>query len=125
MTSVPKLSESEWPVMKVIWGEHPINASRVIEALSETTSWRPKTIKTLLTRLVKKGAIGYDIRGREYHYYPMVAESAIIEDESRSFLRRVFGGAVKPMLAAMAESRELSLKDIEDLKRIVESRQES
>jgi len=122
MEKVPKLSESDWPIMKVIWGKNPICASEIIEALSETTSWRPKTIKSFLSRLVKKGAIGYDICGREYHYYPKVAEAAVIEDESRSFLRRVFGGAVKPMLAAMAESNELTLKDIEDLKQIVKDR---
>ena len=109
--------------MKVIWSEYPIKASGVIDALSDTTSWQPKTIKTLLTRLVKKGAIGYEICGREYRYYPEVAEQVIVKDESLSFLKRVFGGAVKPMLVALAESRELSLKDIEDLKRMMEARQ--
>lgn len=123
METIPKLSESELTVMKVIWDENPISASGIINALTGVTTWRPKTIKTLLNRMVKKEAVKYEIRGREYYYFPAVEEAAIIEEESRSFLNRLFGGAVKPMLAALAESNELSLKDIEYLKRIVESKQ--
>jgi BlaI family penicillinase repressor len=125
MKTIPKLSDAELMVMKVIWKENPISASGIISALAGSTSWRPKTIKSLLNRMVKKEAIDYEIKGRQYLYSPAVEESVVIQEESRSFLKRVFGGAVKPMLAAMAESKELTLKDIEELKRIVESRQDS
>lgn len=122
MKSMPKISESEWLVMKEIWGQHPITANDIVFALSDTTTWSPKTIKTLLTRLVKKGAVGYETGGREYHYFPLVEESVLVKEESRSFLQRVFGGTIKPMLATLVESEDLSAEDIEELKRILEKK---
>lgn len=122
MKSMPKISESEWLVMKEIWGEHPITANDIVGALSDTTTWSPKTIKTLLTRLVKKGAVGYEAEGREYHYYPLVEEDVLVKEESRSFLKRVFGGTIKPMLVTLVESEDLSAEDIEELKRILEKK---
>jgi BlaI family penicillinase repressor len=71
---------------------------------------------------MKKGAVGYEKKGREYHYYPLIEEAVLVKAESRSFLKRVFGGAVKPMLATMVESEDLSPEDIEDLKRILEKK---
>lgn len=122
MTSMPKISESEWLVMKEIWGDSPITANDIVGALSDKTTWSPKTIKTLLTRLVKKGAVGYEAEGREYHYYPLIEEAVLVKEESRSFLKRVFGGTIKPMLATLVESEDLSAEDIEELKRILEKK---
>jgi BlaI family penicillinase repressor len=122
MRQIPKISESEWLVMKTIWNESPITSNRVVEALSGSTAWKPKTIKTLLNRLVKKGAVGYKSKGREYHYYPLIEEAVFVKAESRSFLKRVFGGAVKPMLATMVESEDLSREDIEELKSILDKK---
>ena len=122
MESMPKISESEWLVMKEIWGNNPITANNVVATLSDKTTWSPKTIKTLLTRLVKKGAVGFRAGGREYHYYPLVEESVLVKEESRSFLKRVFGGTIKPMLATLVESEDLSAEDIEELKRVLEKK---
>jgi len=122
MRQIAKISESEWLVMKAIWNENPITSKRVVEALSGSTAWKPKTIKTLLNRLVKKGAVGYKSKGREYHYYPLIEEAVFVKAESRSFLKRVFGGAVKPMLATMVESEDLSPEDVEELKGILDKK---
>jgi BlaI family penicillinase repressor len=122
MKAMPKISESEWLVMKEIWVENPITANTIVESLSDTTTWSPKTIKTLLTRLVKKGAVGYEAEGREYHYYPLIEEAVLVKEESRSFLKRVFGGTIKPMLATLVESEDLSPEDVEELKRILDNK---
>jgi len=119
MIKLPKISESEQLVMKVIWSENPIESNRIIELLSRTTTWKPKTISTLLNRLLKKGAIGYEGPSRKYRYFPLIEETDYARAESRSFLKRVFGGSVKPMLATMAENDDLTLEDIEDLRRII------
>jgi len=122
MSKVPKISESEWLVMKVIWDENPITSNRVVEVLSETTPWNPKTIKTLLSRLVKKGAVGHENEGRSYLYYPLIKEEVLVKAESQSFLKRVFRGALKPMIATMVESEDLSEEDIEELKSILNNK---
>ncbi len=119
MSKVPKISESEWQVMKVIWDESPITSNRVVEVVSESTSWKPKTIKTLLSRLEKKGAVGHQNEGRNYLYFPLIEESVLVREESQSFLKRVFRGALKPMIATMVESEDLSEEEIEELKRLL------
>lgn len=119
MSKVPKISESEWLVMKVIWDENPVTSKKVVEVLSDSTQWKPKTIKTLLSRLVQKGAVGHENEGRGYLYYPLIEETVLVKAESRSFLKRVFRGALKPMIATMVESEDLSEEEIEDLKRLL------
>lgn len=122
MKRIPKISESEWQVMKLLWVQNPATANEIVEALSPICKWKPKTIKTLLNRLVKKKAVGYKKKGREYHYYPLIAKDECIRAESHSFLRRVYGGAAKPMLAAFLENEDLSPEDIKDLKRILDKK---
>ena len=119
MSKVPKISESEWLVMKVIWDENPISSNRVVDILSDSTRWNPKTIKTLLSRLVKKGAVGHESEGRSYLYYPLIEESVLVKAESKSFLTRVFRGALKPMIATMVESEELSEEELEELRSLL------
>ena len=124
MEQIPKISEAEHQVMKVIWNDHPVTAMEIIKVLTKITDWKPKTIKTLLNRLLTKGAIGYEKSGREYNYYPLIEEADFVKAESRSFLKRIFGGAMKPMLASLAENEDLTMEDIEYLKsRILEKKE--
>jgi BlaI family transcriptional regulator, penicillinase repressor len=119
MSKTPRISETEWEVMKVIWPRHPLAAQEIIEALAAKDDWHPKTVKTLLNRLVRKGALGFRKDGRAYLYRPLVQESDCIAAESDSFLDRVFGGSLKPMLAHFAETRKLSATEIAELKRLL------
>lgn len=122
MKTIPKISESEWIVMKAIWDDNPVTANRLVDILSET-DWKPNTIKSLLNRLVKKGVVGHESIGRVYHYYPLIEETLLVKTESLSFLQRVFGGAIQPMLATLIESEDLTPEDIEDLRLILDKKQ--
>ncbi len=122
MKKLPKISESEWLIMQVLWSKSPLTANQVVEDLKKKTKWKPKTIKTLINRLLKKGAIRFQKEGRKYIYYPAVSEDKCVRTETRSFLRRVYGGATRPMLAAFLEDADLSLDDITELKKILEQK---
>jgi len=119
---VPKISEAEWRVMKVLWAKSPLTANEVVDALSAATRWSDKTIKTLINRLTKKGALGFKRQGRMYLYHPRVEEADCARAEGRSFLRRVYGGALTPMLAAFLEEQSLSRSEIAELKRILDDK---
>ncbi|MFO1500255.1 MAG: BlaI/MecI/CopY family transcriptional regulator [Verrucomicrobiota bacterium] len=120
MKPVPKISETEWEVMRVVWAKQPCNASDVIEALSAADrSWHPKTVKTLLNRLVRKGALRFKRDGRSYLYRPAVAEEVCVAAASDSFLERVFGGALTPMLAHFVGRGKLSPEEIQELKALL------
>ena len=120
MRSTPRISDAEWEVMKICWAKPPVTSQDVIDALAARHEWHPKTIKTLLGRLVKKGALGFKREGRAYLYQPIVAEKECVTAESRSFLDRVFGGALKPMLAHFVDHERLSPEEIKDLKRLLD-----
>jgi len=120
MPDLPQISDAEWNVMRVVWARHPIATNDVVDALAPTTHWKPKTVMTLLRRLTEKGAVTYEKQGRSYVYRPLVGESECVREESRSFLHRVYGGALKPMLVNFIEEGELSEEEIRELKRILE-----
>ena len=79
---------------------------------------------TLLNRLVKKGALGYEKKGRAYHYHPLVEEADCARAERRSLLERVYGGSLQPMLASFLEDADLSAAEIEELKRMLDAQEE-
>ena len=122
----PKISEAEWRVMKLLWEKAPRTSNEIIDILEhdDSVDWNPKTIKTLLNRLVNKGALDFDKEGRAYLYYPKVQEAECRRAERRSFLSRVYSGALKPMLAAFIEDEKLTKEDIDELKRILEEKEQ-
>lgn len=120
MVDIPKISETEWKVMKIIWSNPYITANEVIDILDNSVEWKPKTVKTLLNRLLNKGAINFEKEGREYKYYPLVSEDQCIKEENKSFLDRVYNGAFKTMIANFIEDQTLSKDDINDLKKLLE-----
>ena len=123
MTSVPKITPSEWEVMKLLWGRAPQTSAEIVETLSLRTTWTPKTIRTLINRLVKKGALEFKKEGRIHHYSAVAAQKDCALAETRSFVERVYGGALEPMLANFLEAEVLSDEEIEKLKRIIEDKE--
>ena len=115
MRSLPKISNSEWHIMRVFWENSPLTANQVIDALSDATHWKSRTVKTLINRLVKKGALDYEADGRTYLYSAKVQEEDCVRSESKSFLNRTFAGALMPMLLHFIEDESLSEKDIDEL----------
>jgi len=121
MKGIPKISETEWEVMRVLWRKSPLSAGEIIEALiALDPTWHPKTAKTLLNRLVKKRALGFKQEGRAYLYRPLAKEADCTMAESESFLERVFGGSLQPMLAQLVQKKRLSPAQIKELKRLLE-----
>jgi BlaI family penicillinase repressor len=117
---VPSISGAEWTVMRVIWERGMATANEVVQALEGSMHWKPKTIHTLLRRLADKGALGYEKSGREFVFRALVMERDCQLAESRTFLDRVFGGGMAPMVAAFVEQERLTPKEIAELKRILE-----
>jgi BlaI family transcriptional regulator, penicillinase repressor len=120
MAKLPQISDAEWDVIKVLWDRGEASAQDVTEALAVGRNWRPQTVKTLLNRLVKKGAVAYAEEGRRFIYRPKVSRDAVARAESRSFLSRVFDGAVTPALVHFLKLGNLSSADIEELKRMLD-----
>ena len=122
MAKTPPITDAEWEVMNVLWDRAPLSASDVAETLAEKTRWHPKTVKTLLGRLVRKGVLGYRTDGNRYVYSPAIPRQSYIRQESASFLERVFGGETAPMLVHFVRNTRLTSGEIEELRKILDEK---
>ena len=115
-----QISEAESVVMDVLWRQHPLAADEVAAALAGQQDWQDATIKTLLNRLLKKGAIHARKDGRRYLYSPLLAREDWVLGESSGLLERLFDGRVAPLVAHFSQHRKLSRKDIAELRKLLE-----
>ena len=116
----PQISDAEWEVMKAVWDGQPVPASEVVDRLGREQGWAPRTVKTMLNRLVAKGALAYEVDGKRFLYRATVRRDACVRHESRSFLARVFGGAAAPAVMHFIEHAKLSPDEVAQLKRLLE-----
>ena len=115
------ISEAESRVMELLWQQSPQTSEEIVAALLEPTGWHEKTIKTLLNRLLGKGAISAEKDGRRYLYSPLLRREDWQQRESRSLLDRVFGGKVAPLLAHFSQHEKLTTKDVAELRKLIDS----
>jgi BlaI family penicillinase repressor len=119
--NVPAISDAEWEVMNVIWERHPVTASEIVTALASRTSWSPRTIKSMLNRLLRKGVLAHEVEGKRYLYRPLVSRERCATEASESFLERVFGGSAAPMIAHLVRNAKLSEDEIAKLRAVLEA----
>ncbi|MBB5035129.1 BlaI/MecI/CopY family transcriptional regulator [Prosthecobacter vanneervenii] len=121
MPDAPDISESEWSIMEVLWESSPKTASEVTKALRSSTNWAENTVRTLLTRLVEKGALktAENASGTRT-FLPAVKREACVHAESESFMQRIFGGAAKPLLVHFAQNSKLTAEEVKELKKLLD-----
>lgn len=123
MEQPPQISLSEWKVMEVIWEDPPVTAQQVSEVLGERENWKPQTVKTLLGRLVKKGALVYESEGRRFQYTPAVQRNEAVVAETESFLDRISRGSLVPALQHLVQTtRPLKTEEIAALRELLKQK---
>ena len=115
-----RISEAEAVVMQVLWEEQPLAAEDVVARLRSRNDWAEPTIKTLLNRLLNKGAISARKDGRRYLYAPLIERGDWLLEESSSLLERLFDGRVAPLVAHFSQHRKLSRSDVAELRKLLE-----
>lgn len=123
MNELPKISDAELEVLKVFWEQSPMTSAEAIDRLSKTHEWKSQTIKTLIERLVKKRAVGYDKAGRAYLYKPLISRNEYASFESRTFLGKIFDGTLTSMFAHFVDNQDLSKEEYEELKAILDKKE--
>jgi BlaI family transcriptional regulator, penicillinase repressor len=117
-----KISDAEWQVMNVLWDRSPLTGGEIIAALETKSAWRPRTIRTLLDRLVGKGTLKVLSDGKR-RFAPVVSLEACVRVESRSFVDRVFGGRPASMLLHIIKDAKLTPDEINQLKKLLSEKQ--
>ena len=114
-----RISEAESVVMELLWRRSPLGADEVVSVLAKSQDWQEPTIKTLLNRLLKKGAIKATKDGRRFLYAPVLKRVDWVQHESKGMLDRLFDGRVAPLVAHFSEKGKLSRKDINELRKLI------
>src|SRR5690606_36467627 len=122
LKEIPQISEAEYEVMRVVWKYEPISTPEVVEKVSKKIDWKPNTIQTMLTRLVKKKALQTRKQGRVFVYTSLIEQHEYVEQKSKLFLKQFFGGALNSMVLNFIENDQLSKEDISELKKILSER---
>lgn len=114
-----RISQSELDVMDVLWTQSPLGASEVAERLAGHKNWNIRTIKTLLARLVEKGALSTEAEGRRYLYSPLISKDNYAASAARRLSNRLFGGRAAPLVMHLAKDDGLTQDDIEELEALL------
>lgn len=114
-----QITPAELEIMKVLWKHPGIGASEIVDALDGSQDWSPRTVKTLLSRLVEKGALETKAEGRRYLYRPLIAKRDYQKKEAGQLIDKLFGGRAAPLVAQLADARGLSTDDIEELEALL------
>lgn len=114
-----KLSDAELELMAILWTRSPLAASEIVAAAPRERDWSATTVKTMLSRLVEKGALKAEADGRRFLYSPLVEQGAVAADQAGRLLDRLFGGRLSPLVAQLAARRDLSEEDVAELEKLV------
>ena len=119
-----QISEAELEVMKLLWKNKKMTSPEIVEELLKTSEWKNKTILTLINRLVKKGAVNAEKEsGKAFLYSANINEDEYKQEQSNSLINKLFNGSISLMMSNFVKSNNISNEDIEELKRILESRE--
>ena len=123
MPKAIQISAAEWDVMEAVWDAGPCTAAAVIELLSVTHDWNHRTIRTLLARLIEKGALKYEVNGTSYIYQAAVSRKQCVREESRSFVKKIFRGNVRELLAHFVEEETITTDELRELRKLLDQKQ--
>ncbi len=118
-TGSERISDAEYAVMEALWQRSPQTAAEVCDNVCEDRGWSIPTVKTLLSRLVAKGALATEPDGRRFLYTPTIARRDYVSTESRRLVERLFGGRAAPLFAYLAENEALTEEDIAEIERLL------
>ena len=114
-----RISDAEHAIMEVLWDKNPVSATDVCDAICDERDWSIATVKTLLSRLVQKEAVGTEPDGRKFLYRPLIERSEYVGGESRRLVDRLFGGRAAPLFAQLAESEALTDDDLAEIEALL------
>lgn len=118
---IPQISEAEYEVMKIIWRYSPISTNDVVNKLSPSTSWSPKTIHTLINRLVRKKAITYTKESRVFIYTPLITQNKYLEHKSEIFLDHYFDGDLSALMSNYMNNQKVTENQLKNLRSLLNS----
>ena len=114
-----RVSDAELQVLQLLWDESPLDAVELAKRLPPDRAWSLATVKTLLSRLLNKGAISAEAQGRRYLYRPAIERDTVASGQAVRLIDRLFGGRVSPLVAQLAEQQQIAPEDLAELEALI------
>lgn len=125
MERMKKLPDAEFDIMKVVWAnEPPITTNIIMEQLGNNKGWKAQTVISLMLRLVERGFLSTDKRGKERIYYPLVSKEDYLKFETSNFMRQYHNNSFFNLVNTLYADKALSEKDIDELLQWAKERRE-
>ncbi|WP_251575426.1 CopY/TcrY family copper transport repressor [Limosilactobacillus agrestimuris] len=119
------ITPAEWQVMRIIWTLGKSTSTQVIALLQQKVDWKPATIKTLLRRLVEKGALETTRQGRVFIYTPLIKEQITMNEAADQLFSSICEMHVGATLKHVIEDVNLSQNDIDQLQTLLAKKKET
>lgn len=116
----PDISNAEWEIINVLWTQSPLSANHIIEQVQQSKAWNEKTIRTLITRLYKKGLLSREKQDGVYQYTPTVEKDYMKYEKTKTLVNQLYGGDVKSLVLNFVEQKELNEQDLQELHDLLE-----
>jgi predicted transcriptional regulator len=120
MAKTPKISDAEMQVLQALWDQAPMGATDLADKVGPANGWSLATVKSLLSRLLAKGAITATSEGRRFRYRPVVKRETVAGRQAGNMVERLFGGRISPLVAQLAEQRDLDPDDLAELEALIQ-----
>ena len=104
------ITDAEWEAMRVVWANDQVTSKKIISVLQEKMNWTPSTIKTILGRLVEKGALNTELEGRKFIYTTNIEEKKAVRDYVEDILNRICNKKVGNVIGSIIEDKILEMK---------------
>jgi BlaI family transcriptional regulator, penicillinase repressor len=114
-----QISNAESQIMEALWRAGAMTPDEIVDEVGPANAWARNTVRVLVTRLVKKGAIKGSKEEGRFLYRPMVPRSDYVLSESQGLLDRLFEGKLAPLVAHFAEHRNLTPEDVDKLNALI------
>lgn len=121
MSDSIRISDAELEIMAVLWSDAPLTAADVAARAPRPRDWSLTTVKTMLSRLVEKGALESDKQGRRFLYRPLIERDRLAGAQAGRLVDKLFGGRISPLVAHLAERREIAEEDLAELEKLIRS----
>lgn len=118
MTHFKKLPDAEFEIMRVIWGnDPPITTSLIMERLGKEKEWKAQTVITLMLRLVDRGFLRTEKKGKERTYFPLIGKEDYLKFETGDFMDRFHSNSITSLVAALYHGNKLNADDLDELEK--------
>jgi len=120
---IGRLSETEAEVMQTIWElATPVTVAQILAIFEERKGWKTSTLSTILSRLIDKGFLAKEMKGKVNYYKSELTLQDYQKHETQSLLSNLYGGNVKNFVAALVDDDKVSQDDINELKQWFDER---